>query len=199
MTMHHAHCKLRVMAKRLFVAIDPPDSIREALRALDPKLPGMKWVSPKQMHLTLGFFGSAPPEALEDLKKRVSAIRFGSFFLPLQGLGAFPAKGPPKIIWIGIGKGHPHLFQIHKRVQEAAINSGLEPDLRPWHPHVTLARCRDVSRQAARTLLGGEREAEIGMFPVPAFHLYSSQLTPAGAIYTCELTVDASHSLPAAS
>jgi 2'-5' RNA ligase len=185
------------MAKRLFVAIDPPDSITDALQALDPKLRGVKWVSPKQMHLTLGFFGNVPPEALEDLKKRLSAIRFGSFFLPVQGLGAFPAKGPPKIIWTGIGKGHPHLFQIHKRVQEAAINSGLEADLRPWHPHITLARCRNVSRPAVRDLLGGDNE--IGMFPVAAFHLYSSQLTPAGAIYTCELTVDAAHSLPAAS
>src|SRR4051794_14929671 len=109
------------MAKRLFVAIDPPDSITDALRALDPKLRGVKWVSANQMHLTLGFFGSVSPEALEDLKTQLSGIRFGSFFLPVQGLGAFPAKGAPKIIWIGVGKGHPHLFQIHKRVQEAAI------------------------------------------------------------------------------
>ena len=186
------------MAKRLFVAIDPPDSITDALQALDPKLRGVKWVSPKQMHLTLGFFGNVSPAALEDLRERLSAIRFGSFFLPVQGLGAFPAKGPPKIIWTGVGKGHPHLFQIHKRVQEAAIASGLEPDLRPWHPHITLARCRDVSRQAARTLLGRDTEIDVGMFPVQAFHLYSSQLTPAGAIYTCELTVEASQSLPGA-
>jgi RNA 2',3'-cyclic 3'-phosphodiesterase len=185
------------MAKRLFVAIDPPDSITDALQALDPKVRGVKWVSPKQMHLTLGFFGSVPPESLEDLKTRLSAIHFGSFFLPVQGLGAFPAKGSPKIIWIGVGKGHPHLFQIHKRVQEAAIASGLEPDLRPWHPHITLARCRDVSRQAVRTLLAGDG-IEVGMFPVQAFHLYSSQLTPAGAIYTCELSVQASQSLPGA-
>jgi 2'-5' RNA ligase len=186
------------MAKRLFVAIDLPDSIKAALAGLDPKLSGVRWVSAKQMHLTLGFFGNVPPTALDDLQERLSAIRFGSFFLPVQGLGAFPAKGPPKIIWIGVGKGHPHLFQIHKRVQEAAIASGLEPDLRPWHPHITLARCRDVSREAARTLLGSGPETEIGMFPVQAFHLYSSQLTPAGAIYSCELTVEASHTLPGA-
>ena len=186
------------MAKRLFAAIDPPDSITDALRELDPKLRGVKWVSAKQMHLTLGFFGNVPPEPLQELGERLMAIRFRNFFLPVQGMGAFPAKGPPKIIWIGIGKGHPHLFQIHKRVQEAAIASGLEPDLRPWHPHITLARCRDVSRQAVRSLLGGDAEVEIGMFPVQAFHLYSSQLAPAGSIYTRELTVEASQSLPGA-
>ena len=186
------------MAKRLFVAIDPPDSIKDALRKLDPNLRGVRWVTPKQMHLTLGFFGQVLPDALDDLQERLSAIRFGSFFLPVQGLGAFPAKGPPKIIWIGVGKGHPHLFQIHKRVQEAAIAAGLEPDLRPWHPHITLARCRDLSRQAARKLLAEGATVDVGMFPVQGFNLYSSQLTPAGAIYTRELTVEAGHNLPAA-
>src|SRR3954447_4138620 len=152
--------KLPVMTKRLFVAIDLPDSIKATLRELDPKLRGVKWVSSKQMHLTLGFFGSVPPSTLEDLKERLSAIHFGSFFLPVQGFGAFPAKGSPNIIWIGVGKGHPHLFQIHKRVQEAALASGLQPDLRPWHPHITLARCRDVSRQAVRKLLEDNTENE---------------------------------------
>src|SRR4051794_3016034 len=53
--------KLSVMTKRLFVAIDLPDWIKATLRELDPKLRGVKWVSSKQMHLTLGFFGSVPP------------------------------------------------------------------------------------------------------------------------------------------
>jgi 2'-5' RNA ligase len=81
------------------------------------------------------------------------------------------------------------LFQIHKRVQEAALIAGLEPDLRPWHPHITIARCRDVSAQSLRKFLKSNAEIEAGMIRVDAFHLYSSKLTPAGPIHTRELSV----------
>src|SRR5207249_6249227 len=100
--------------------------------------------------------------------------------------------GAPKIIWIGVGKAHPHLFQIHKRVQESALAAGLEPDLRPWHPHVTIARCRDVSAQSLRKFLHSNAEFDAGMIRVEAFHLYSSKLTPSGPIHTRELTVNCS-------
>lgn len=101
----------------------------------------------------------------------------------------FSAKGAPKIIWIGVGKAHPHLFQIHKRVQEAALAVGIEPELRPWHPHITIARCRNVSAQSLRKFLQPNAEFDAGMIHVEAFHLYSSMLTPAGPIHTRELSI----------
>jgi len=104
----------------------------------------------------------------------------------------FSSKGAPKIIWIGVGKAHPHLFQIHKRVQEAALAVGVEPELRPWHPHITIARCRGVSAQALRKFSQSNAEFDAGMIRVDAFHLYSSNLTPAGPIHTRELTVHCS-------
>jgi 2'-5' RNA ligase len=180
--------------KRLFAAIDTPEAIKHSLADLDPHLPGARWVSPAQMHLTLGFFGDVTEAVELALIDRLKMIQFRSFFLPIRGMGTFPAKGPPKIIWIGVGNGHPHLFQIHKRVQEAALGTGLEPDLRPWHPHITLARCRDVSLQSVRKFLARSAEFDTGMFPVEAFHLYSSKLTPAGSVYTRELTCPAIHS-----
>ena len=134
------------MTKRLFVAIDLPESTRQLLAGLDPHVRGVRWTDPEQMHLTLGFYGDAPDDIGLTLRDRLAAIQFGAFFLPIAGVGAFSAKGAPKIIWIGVGKAHPHLFQIHKRVQEAALAAGLEPELRPWHPHITIARCRDVPR-----------------------------------------------------
>jgi 2'-5' RNA ligase len=179
------------MSKRLFVAIDLPAGIRRSLGELDPQLPGVRWAGPEQMHLTLGFFGQVPEEAELRLRERLADIRFGAFALPVQGIGTFPGKGPPKIIWISVGSAHPHLFQVHKRVQEAALGAGLEPDLRPWHPHITLARCRDVPLQPVRKFLARCADYDAGMFRVEVFHLYASKLTPAGSIYTRELTVAA--------
>jgi 2'-5' RNA ligase len=125
------------MSNRLFVAIDLPESIRGLLADLDPHIRGMRWTDRTQMHLTLGFFGDVPENTDLKLREKLNAIQFGAFFLPVNGIGSFSARGTPKIVWIGVGKAHPHLFQIHKRVQEAALAVGLEPELRPWHPHVT--------------------------------------------------------------
>jgi RNA 2',3'-cyclic 3'-phosphodiesterase len=177
------------MTKRLFVAIDLPDSTRQLLAGLDPHIRGVRWIDPLQIHLTLAFFGDVPDDIDSVLRDKLSAIEFGAFFLPVAGVGTFSAKGAPKIIWIGVGKAHPHLFQIHKRVQEAALAARLEPELRPWHPHVTIARCRDVSAQSLRKFLKANADFDAGMIRVEAFHLYSSKLTPAGPIHTCELTV----------
>jgi RNA 2',3'-cyclic 3'-phosphodiesterase len=177
------------MSKRLFVAIDLPEAIRQLLAALDPHIRGVRWTELAHMHLTLGFFGDVRDNVELALREKLSAIEFGAFFLPVVGIGTFSTKGAPKIIWIGVGKAHPHLFQIHKRVQEAALAAGIEPELRPWHPHITIARCRYVSAQSIRKFLQMNEHFDAGMIRVDAFHLYSSELTPAGPIHTRELTV----------
>ena len=177
--------------KRLFVSIELPDSVRQRLAALDPQLRGVRWLEPKQMHLTLAFLGNVAAETQKTLSEKLQAISWKSFFLPLIGFGTFPSKGWPKIIWIGVGTGHPHLFQLHKRVQEALLAVGLEPDLRSFHPHVTLARCRDVSPQTIRPFLKSHAAFDAGMVHVESFHLNSSELTPAGSVYTAELVCQA--------
>ena len=178
--------------KRLFVSIDLPAAIEKVLVDLDPRIRGVRWTAGNQMHLTLGFFADVPEDVDLALREKLNAIEFRAFFLPIEGVGKFPAKGAPKIIWIGVGSGHPHLFQLHKRVQEAALAVGLEADLRPWHPHITLARCRDVPEGALRKFFKSNVELDPGMIRVDAFHLYCSELTPAGPIHTCQLSIPSS-------
>lgn len=185
-------CALNVssMIKRLFAAIDLPDSTKQVLVDLDPKIRGVRWTEAAQMHLTLAFFGDVREDVDLVLREKLRGIEFGAFFLPITSTGAFPSKGSPKIIWIGVGRGHPHLFQVYKRVQEAALAAGIEPELRPWHPHITIARCRDVAPQSIRKFLQSNVGLDAGMIRVEAFHLYSSKLTPAGPLHTRERTVD---------
>jgi RNA 2',3'-cyclic 3'-phosphodiesterase len=180
-----------VSLQRLFVSIDPPPSIRKILVDLDPHIHGVRWTAGDQIHLTLGFFPDVPEHVEPALRDKLGLIEFRAFFLPVEGIGTFPPKGMTKIIWVGVGAGHPHLFQLHKRVQEAALAVGLNPELRPWHPHFTLARCRDGSGGALRKFLKSNAALDAGMFRVEAFHLYCSELTPAGPIHTCQLSVAA--------
>ena len=177
--------------KRLFVSIELPRSVSQRLAELDPHLRGVRWLASEQMHLTLSFLGNVPTDIEEALKKNLSAIEWKSFFLPIAGLGIFPAKGRPKILWAGVGSAHPHLFQLHKRVQEAALRAGLEPDLRSFHPHFTLARCHDVSAESIRPFLRTHAGFDAGMIHVESFWLNSSTLTPAGSVYTRELELPA--------
>jgi 2'-5' RNA ligase len=180
-----------VSTKRLFVSIDPPQSIRRVLVDLDPRIRGVRWTAGDQLHLTLGFFPDVAQDVEVRLREKLAVIDFGAFFLPVERVGTFPPKGMIKIIWIGVGPGHPHLFQLHKRVQEAALQAGLEPELRSWHPHFTLARYRDGAGGALRKFLKSNAKFNAGMFRVEAFHLYCSELTPAGPIHTCQLSVPA--------
>lgn len=177
--------------KRLFVSLKLPQSVNQHLAELDHHLRGVHWLAPEQMHLTLSFLGNVSSDVQETLEKNLKAVAWKAFFLPIAGLGTFPGKGRPNILWVGVGTGHPHLFQLHKRVQEAALHAGLEPELRAFHPHITLARCRDVSAESIRPFLRAHAGFDAGMIHVESFSLNSSALTPGGSAYTTELIVSA--------
>jgi 2''-5'' RNA ligase len=85
------------MSKRLFVAIDLPNSTRKLLAGLDPHLRGVRWTELDQMHLTLGFFGDVPEDIELKLREKLSAIGFGAFFLPVNGVGCSPQKARRKL------------------------------------------------------------------------------------------------------
>src|ERR1700741_3923684 len=127
------------MANRLFIAIDLPESTRQLIARIDPHIRGVRWIDPVQMHLTLAFFGDVADEIALALREKLSAIEFGAFFLPVVGVGTFSAKGAPKIIWIGVGKAHPHLFQIYSAVKEAALAPGWS---RSFVPGIRILRLR---------------------------------------------------------
>ena len=82
--------------KRLYVAIDLPDAIKELLVSLNPHLPNVRWMKPEQIHLTLSFLGQVQETEEEMFREKLAAIHFVPFFLPVAGVGTFPAKGKPK-------------------------------------------------------------------------------------------------------
>lgn len=177
------------MDKRLFVGIGLPELVTRDLADLDPHIKGVRWLAPEQMHLTVSFLGQVEESMAEVLKEKLRAIRWHWFFLPITGLGSFPAQGRPSIIWAGTGAGHPHLFQLHKRVQEAVLAAGLEPDLRAWRPHITLARCQGAAPHAVQHFVKKHAGFEAGLVRVAEFSLFSSRPTPAGSAYQRELTL----------
>jgi 2'-5' RNA ligase len=171
---------------RMFVAIALPAPVGASLDALVAPLDGVTWASRAQRHLTLRFLGDVSDEKVESITAHLAAVRVEPFVLPIEDVGAFPPKAPPRVLWIGVGRGHPRLHQLRQRVDDALLAPGLlDLDVRAFHPHVTLARCGTAAgaKPVAKWLLAHEGFAA-PPFRVDAFGLYASQLEPDGARHT---------------
>ncbi len=169
------------MAGRYFAAIDLPSAITDLLVDLDPGIKGLRWLPGEQMHLTLSFLESVPLDVEHRLKEKLDEVSVPAFFLPVQSVGTFSRKGRPSVVWTGVGNAHPHLFVLHRRIQDAVLAAGLEPDLKPFRPHITVGRARDVSAATLRPFLRKHEDTDFGLIHVTGFTLYSSVLSREGA------------------
>jgi len=179
------------VGKRLFVAVDVDDPTRDAVdhlsRALRQDsaiqtLGRASWVSRDRMHLTLHFVADADAGTERRVLDALGHLgRHSAFKLRFQGLGFFPERGAPRVLWLGITEGLDELRAIHAELGRR-LESG-ERSGETFQPHVTLARFRD------RVPRG--RVAEMAAFPAAAgpsridrVTLYESRLSPKGPIYT---------------
>lgn len=174
------------MSKRLFIGLELPATCRKTLAGLDPRVKGLRWLPAEQLHLTMSFLGDVDFDKEERLREALEAVQVPPFFLPICGIGAF-GGARPTVVWAGVGKGHPHLFALHHHVQDAVLHAGLEADLKPFHPHITVGRARGVSRASLQPFLRRFAETEFGLWKVTGFTLFSSVLSPTGSIYSIEM------------
>jgi 2'-5' RNA ligase len=174
-------------SKRLFVGLELPATCKTALFELDPHLPGLRWLPKEQLHLTLSFLGEVETSVEDRLRQALSEVRVPSFFLPLRSVGVFNSRSHPSVVWVGVGKGHPHLFALHRRIQDAVLSVGLEANLKPFHPHVTVGRAKDLSSQALQPFVRLHAETEFDLVKVTGFELYSSVLAATGASHRLEM------------
>jgi len=172
-----------VPAERLFIALTLPEPVRAALVALAEPLPHVAWTRPEQLHLTLRFLGDVPVAQIESMAARLAAVRVEPFLLPVESVGAFPPKRPPRILWAGIGAGHPRLHQLRQRIDDALLAAALDLDVRTFHPHVTLARCPETAAPSVGRWLRRHADFAAPPFRVDAFGLWSSELQPTGAVH----------------
>jgi 2'-5' RNA ligase len=174
------------MAKRLFLALELPGALTRTLAALDPRIPGLRWLPARALHLTLAFLGDVETEKMEKLIQALSGIETKPFELSLRGLGRFGRGGRPVIVVAEIDQPPPALFALWIDVQKAVGSVGLPTDSRPFHPHVTLSRGKHCAEARLKDFLGRNADTVLGTFRVDGLSLFSSELTPQGAHYTLE-------------
>lgn len=171
---------------RLFVAVELPDYIREAFEGLREDLSGVRWVDGLSLHLTLKFLGEVEAEDCVRIKEVLSRVSVRSFILPVEGVGVFPTRGQSTVMWAGLGRGHPHLYQLHKWINDRLYGIGYEPDRRVLRPHITVARCQDASHEVVKGWMKRHVCFAAAPFFVKEVVLYSSKLLPGGPLYEVE-------------
>jgi 2'-5' RNA ligase len=169
---------------RLFVALSLPETVRRQTAMLQGGLPGARWSSDEQLHLTLRFIGEVDEGVARDIDDALSGIESPAFTLTLSGVGEFGGKNP-RMLWAGVRPSEP-LRHLQRKVETALQRLGLEAEGRKFSPHVTLARLRGAPLSKVREFLSAHALFGSLEFPVESFALYSSQLTSDGSIYRIE-------------
>lgn len=186
---------------RLFLAIELPEEAKSEIRRrsgrLRADLPQARWVKPDLAHLTLQFYGEVEEDSVPVLRsalENVFAVRV-PFAMRLQGAGTFPPGRPAHVAWIGV-KAPSALQDLQRAAAEASREVlDLESSGRPFHGHVTLARCRRPwSRRQAERFVKEAQGPWGDPFEVTEGVLIRSRLGPRGPRYEAlaRLPLDAS-------
>jgi 2'-5' RNA ligase len=180
---------------RAFVAIRLSPDVDESIAEFQSELRriggDIAWTAASNFHLTMRFLGNrvAPELAaaiIEGLRPITAAT--APFTLDAIGAGAFPSLNRPRVIWIGL-RGQ-QLGEIAARVEALSVECGLEPENRPFTPHLTIGRMRNPARNAmVREALKAAADRDFGSSLIASITLYRSHLHPTGAKYEALATL----------
>ncbi len=165
---------------RLFVSIDFPESILKEIHTWIPDQKGWKKSSLHQMHLTLVFLGNCTEREKDEIDGRLSQVEFEPFEIIIEGLGAFPNKSSPRIIWAGVRE-NKTLQQLQQRIYDKLENYIKSKNTDTYIPHITLARKK--SRKGINHIVKQNLEKGTGEFDikVESFQLKRSILKQTGS------------------
>src|SRR5689334_19205732 len=169
---------------RLFVALPIPDMIAQELMLLHGGVPGARWQSREQLHMTLRFIGEVDGRDARAIDDALAGIDAPAFHLQFHGVGQFGNK-QPHTLWAA-ARPNDLLDHLARKVDTAIRRVGQPQDARKFTQHVTLARLRNPELEKVREWLVGHALSTSAEFAVKAFCLYSSKLTSDGSIYRVE-------------
>lgn len=170
--------------QRLFVALALPDEIAGSLAPMQFGVPGARWQTREQLHLTLRFIGEVDGRYTNAIHDVLSAIDAPSFTLALHGVGEFGRKRP-HALWAGV-RPNEALMHLQRKIETALQRVGLPADRQRYTPHVTLARLRGTQHGHVMDYLTDHALYSSASFRAGAFILYSSLLASGGSIYRAE-------------
>src|SRR4029079_8216179 len=133
---------------RLFVAIRPPEQIRDLLIDAMDDSPDFRWQDDGQLHLTLRFIGEVDRPVADDIASALGCMQSEAFELRVAGVGRFEQRSSGAL-WAGV-EPKTAVAALAAKVERVCQQIGLEPERRAFFPHITLAgwkgrRSREVA------------------------------------------------------
>ncbi len=168
---------------RAFVALELEGRLRAAMDELQarlrPRLGAIRFVRPEGIHLTLRFLGDTTAQQVDAMRPVLAAAASACppAEVPVSGLGMFPERGSPRVLWLGLAV-PPSIDELQEACERAALAARFEKEGRPFKAHLTLGRWRD---RAPRPELPA---ADFGTTRLDTLVLFESDLRPGGAVYT---------------
>jgi len=169
---------------RLFVALSIPDSVGLQLTALQSGVPGARWQTREQFHITLRFLGEVNGAQMRDVDDMLSGIHAPAFDVQLKGVGEF-GHDKPHAIWADIAP-NDALLHLQKKIERAMQQVGIAPDKHKYKAHVTVAYLYGTPPGTVVDWLTDHARFAASPFTANDFILYSSQLTSDGSKYRAE-------------
>lgn len=166
---------------RLFVAIRPPEHIRDLLIDAMDDSADFRWQEDEQLHITLRFVGEVDRPIAEDLASALSRVRAERFSIRVSGVGRFEQRSSGTL-WACVEPKEP-LAALAAKVERACLAAGLQPEHRAFHPHITLARWKGRRSREVADFLDRTRGLSSEPFEVERFILFESHLSRHGAHY----------------
>ena len=166
---------------RLFVAIRPPESVRDLLIDAMDDSADFRWQSDDQLHLTLRFVGEVDRPTAEDLAHALARVRGEKLELRIAGTGRFDQRNSGAL-WAGV-EPKPPLAALAAKIERACQSVGLPPERRAFHPHITLARWKGRRTREVHDFLERTRGLSSEPFAVDEFILFQSLLSRHGTHY----------------
>jgi 2'-5' RNA ligase len=174
---------------RLFIAMPLPKPVEDELGRiiflLKQKGGSVKWVAPKNIHVTVRFLGDTEENLVGSINERIDTIArdYSAVATTLHGLGAFPNPNRPRVIWAGLDRNIDTLAEIASKMEVAMRGLGFAPEERGFKPHVTLGRVRENAGLAGLTAYLKSYQMNPLDFTLDRLLLFRSTLTPKGPIY----------------
>jgi RNA 2',3'-cyclic 3'-phosphodiesterase len=171
---------------RLFVAIRPPEDVRDLLLDAMDDSTDFRWQDEEQLHLTLRFVGEVERPVADDLAAELARIRAPPFELRVAGTGRFEQRSSGAL-WAGV-EPRALVAALAAKVERACLAVGLDPERRAFHPHITLARWKGRRGHEVARFLERTRGLSSDPFDVGDFILFESRLSRHGAHYEAAAT-----------
>ena len=177
---------------RVFCAIELPPEVRaqaaryiESLRKAVPDVRA-SWDREEKLHLTLKFFGDVEEQRIEPLSSamRDAASLTNPFELVIRDTGAFPPRGSPRVLWLGVVDQQGSLAELQQHIEDECARKGFAREQKSYHPHLTIARLRRPEGARRLADLHNSMEFETPAFTVSEIVLMKSELGPHGSHYT---------------